>query len=175
MIFSTLSSKLAGKHEELGTLVREDGAVFIHVHNRGSAFHYTYGCKDKTKKYLYINKKIDGKCKHLYVHQLVAEVFLRKTDELQVIDHINRNTYDNRVENLRYCSRHDNQLNRSVHDICKLKSGVTPSEDSQAYKKAYAEATKAARNTRRRENYWKDPDRFRKAARDYHAAHKSKD
>lgn len=169
-----MSGKVSVLHPVVRILVREDGAVFIHKHNKGSAFHYTYGCKDKTKKYLYINKKINGKCKHLYIHQLVAEAFLKKTDESQVVDHINRNTNDNRVKNLHYCSVHDNQLNRGVHDICKSKYGVTPSEDMQAYKKSYSKATKTDRNARRRENYWKDPERFRKAAREYRAAHQSK-
>lgn len=150
-ICSTLSGQVSVLHPVYQILVREDGSVFIHKHNRGSAYHYTYGCKDKTKKYLYINKKINGKCKHLHIHKLVAEAFLQKTDASQVVDHINRNTYDNRVENLRYCSRKENQLNRHVHDICKSKFGVTPGEDKPAYKKVYSNATKDRRNAKRRE------------------------
>lgn len=49
------------------------------------------------------------------VHRLVAETFIEKPEEYGKIevDHINRNRQDNRVENLRWVTREENQANKS--------------------------------------------------------------
>lgn len=49
-----------------------------------------------------------------YIHHIVAKVFCPKIDiEGLEIDHINRNRYDNRAENLRWVNRTTNQSNRN--------------------------------------------------------------
>lgn len=45
-----------------------------------------------------------------YVHRLVAEAFIPNPDNLESVDHINFDRTDNRVENLRWLSRRDNNL-----------------------------------------------------------------
>ena len=61
----------------------------------------------------YLHTKIyNGKPKCVRVHRLVAEHFIPNPENKPQVDHINRDTYDNRVENLRWVSNSENQLNK---------------------------------------------------------------
>lgn len=55
---------------------------------------------------------IEGVVKMTRRHALVARMFLNNPDNLPTVDHINRIRHDNRVENLRWCSRSDQLLNQ---------------------------------------------------------------
>lgn len=58
--------------------------------------------------YLKIGLYKNGKHKRYFVHRLVAEAFIPNTDNKPHIDHINTLRSDNRVENLRWCTRQEN-------------------------------------------------------------------
>ena len=45
-------------------------------------------------------------------HRLIAIQFIPNPDNLPMVDHMNRNKADNRIENLRWVSNQENQLNR---------------------------------------------------------------
>jgi hypothetical protein len=53
----------------------------------------------------------NGITKYRMVHHLVMEAFVGERPVGYETDHINRNPSDNRLENLRYCSRSENMLN----------------------------------------------------------------
>ena len=55
------------------------------------------------------------KGKKFKVHRLVAQHFIDNPDNKECIDHINRIRDDNRVENLRWVTKHENNKNREQH------------------------------------------------------------
>ena len=63
----------------------------------------------------YIRLNLGGKW--YSAHRLILMAFVGYSD--QEIDHINRIKTDNRLENLRYCTRRENQLNRDYVDNAK--------------------------------------------------------
>ena len=62
--------------------------------------------------YLYVNLYKDGKGTKHYIHRLVAEVFIPKSNDFTEVNHINCDKHDNSVENLEWCDRKHN-LNHS--------------------------------------------------------------
>lgn len=58
----------------------------------------------KNRKYLFVILYKNGLHKHFSVHRLVAMAFIPNPDNLPEVNHINESPWDNRVENLEYCS-----------------------------------------------------------------------
>lgn len=56
----------------------------------------------------------DGKQKHGRIHRLVAEAFIPNPENLLEIDHIDQNSLNNRVDNLRWVTRTENVLNTKI-------------------------------------------------------------
>lgn len=71
------------------------------------------------KGYLTVTLPINGGRKIFKIHRLVAEAFIPNPENKAQIDHINRNVADNCVENLRWCTNKENQLNRNDNAILK--------------------------------------------------------
>ena len=101
-VFSTLSGKLAGKHPELGVLVREDGMVQVLKPGKrwnNPEFQWSAGRLD-TPGYLYV--QVHGK--NYRVHRLVAETFIPNPENKETVDHIDRNRKNNSRQNLRWAN-----------------------------------------------------------------------
>ena len=138
MICSTLSGILAIKHP-CGLLVRKDGLVFNKVKGRFNPprYAYTRGHVDSDG---YMMLSSNGKPHK--VHRLVAECFIPNPEGKYSVDHINRIRNDNRVENLRWATRSEQQLNKShKYDF--------EYHDKKSYLKGYHEAMKGLRQPRR--------------------------
>lgn len=68
--------------------------------------------KPKTDNgYRFVTMYKDGIRKHRTIHSLVMEAFVGERPNGYEIDHINRMRDDNRLNNLRYCTRSENNLN----------------------------------------------------------------
>lgn len=105
-------------HEASGLTVRATGEVYIPETPHHKA-HWTFGCTNKPGY-----KVLQYKGKQYKVHRLVAETFLIRVEGKDFVDHINRDKADNRLENLRWVSCSENNLNRSQSDVENLVFGV---------------------------------------------------
>lgn len=125
-----MSINLEAIHPTVEIVVRSNGEVLVPaVHNRPA--HWTFGC---TKGNRYAVIRVNGKA--YFVHRLVAETFIPNPNNLPQVDHINRNRYDNRIENLRWTTAKENMRNQQRHDDSIAKYGVAWCDDSKAYFKA---------------------------------------
>lgn len=62
----------------------------------------------KTNTRMRVGLSYNGKCKGYYLHRVVAEHFIKNTDNLPEVNHINGDCYNNRPENLEWISKIDN-------------------------------------------------------------------
>jgi hypothetical protein len=67
-----------------------------------------------TNGYLQVGLCKGGVRKNKYIHRLVARAFVPNPDKLPEVDHISRDKTDNRVTNLRWTDRSNNNRNRSI-------------------------------------------------------------
>ena len=65
--------------------------------------------------YMSVNLKDDDMKRKYLKHRLIAEQFIPNPDNLPLIDHINHNRSDNRIENLRWVSASMNLSNKSSY------------------------------------------------------------
>jgi len=70
--------------------------------------------------YELVNLCLNGKQKTFYVHRIVAQEFIENPENKTDVDHINRNKKDNRVENLRWCTKNENMINIGFYKNNKL-------------------------------------------------------
>jgi hypothetical protein len=61
-----------------------------------------------THGYLTVSLSIKGKVKKKLLHRLIAELFISNPDNKRCVNHINGNKLDNRIENLEWCTYHEN-------------------------------------------------------------------
>ena len=97
------------------------------VKNLSSKREPTYGAKHD-KGYLRVTlKKAGEKDTSPLVHQLVAKAFIPNPDCKPTVDHINEDKKDNRVENLRWATYSENQLN-SVESRSSVREKLSPKQ-----------------------------------------------
>ena len=92
------------------TYGNDHGAIsFGHIHKQGDVTAAVMLQTPDGEHQFSLDK--DGKRKGYLIHRLVYQTFNGKIDTNMIIDHINRNKYDNRLENLRWSTRQDNWYN----------------------------------------------------------------
>jgi hypothetical protein len=70
--------------------------------------------RDNLDGYLIIDLRNNGKRKSAKIHRLIAEHFIDNNDNKICIDHIDGNRRNNTVENLRWCNRSENSINKKL-------------------------------------------------------------
>lgn len=146
-VFSTLSGKLAGKHPELGVLVREDGMVLCKTG-------WKTGCSLRSDG-KYRNIKIQGKWRA--VHRLVAETFIPNPDGKPTVDHIDRDTTNNSLSNLRWAT-HSEQRENSSQVLEAMDLGVRHKDDPAEWSRRNA---RRLRNIKKDDQEWMGKEKIR--------------
>lgn len=83
-----------------------------------------------------------GYTKTYSVHRLVAEAFIPNPENKPTVDHINRDRLDNRVENLRWATYIEQQLNKKATGL-KKKIKSIDKEGNETYYSSIREASNA--------------------------------
>lgn len=94
--------------------------------------------------YLYTNLSKNGKVKTYTVHKLVAQTFILNPENKPEIDHINTVRNDNRVENLRWVTRKENNNNLLTKE--KMSNAHEGKKLSEECKKKLSEIRKGLNN-----------------------------
>lgn len=99
----------------------------------------------KDSNRLHVNLCKSGKYKSMKIHRLVAQAFIPNPDNKPEVDHVDCNPMNNKVENLRWCNRAENQANRLTPkcNTCGLK-GVSYSKSNKKY---FAQIKKLGKHT----------------------------
>lgn len=82
--------------------ITRDGLVYNNIKNKWMTPSLNSGG--------YIRYYVKGKKR--FAHRLVAETYIMNYDNLKCIDHIDRNRINNKVENLRWITYSNNNLNK---------------------------------------------------------------
>lgn len=68
-------------------------------------------------KYIFLHNK--GTKKRIYVHRLIAQLFIPNADNLPQVNHVNGDKGDNSVTNLEWCSLESNMQHAWKNGLCK--------------------------------------------------------
>jgi hypothetical protein len=74
-----------------------------------------------TTGYYFVNLYLEGKAKSIKIHRLVAKYFIPNLNNKKEIDHIDNNTLNNNISNLRWCNRSENNKNKDKKEGCTSK------------------------------------------------------
>lgn len=86
---------------------------YKHINEKAKTFYTGYN-----KNYLAVSQTINGKCNRIYVHRMVAELFIYNKENKSEVNHINNIHDDNRVCNLEWVSRKENALHHMGKSGC---------------------------------------------------------
>lgn len=100
-------------------------------------------CTGRKEGYLTIDARKNGTSKNLKIHRIVAEAFIPNPKNKPVVNHIDGNKHNNRVENLEWCSIAENSAHASKH-------GLTPHGEKNKFAKLTALQVAEIRNTYKR-------------------------
>ena len=89
----------------------------------------------KGTNYLYVNCYHKGKRKDYALHRLVAEYYCEKAENKNEVDHIDRDKFNNSIQNLRWVNRSENSHNRNTRGYQKTANNRYQAYICQNYKR----------------------------------------
>ena len=124
--------------------------------------------KDPKHGYCRVMLSKGNKARRFLIHRLLAEHFIPNPVNKPCIDHINGIRYDNRIENLRWCTHLENNnfplsiLNKSIAHKALAQSEHWRKKRSESAKKAMENPELRKRLSESRKKNWRDPEYLRK-------------
>ena len=111
-------------------------------------------CKQSKLRNGYLRTCVSGKPYTNLVHRIVWETFKGPIPSDKVIDHINTNRTDNRLENLRCVTQKENQSNPLTREHLKISNCKPISDFGKKFKKHYGIKKSDDVNLYCKEWYW---------------------
>lgn len=115
---------------QVSNLARAKSVARTSIHKDGSVHYIKERIRKQSgsgpgRKYLGFSAHREGMPPRIYLHKAVAMAFIENPENKPCIDHINTNTFDNRVENLRWVTITENANNPlTKQHVSKAKSGT---------------------------------------------------
>lgn len=126
------------RHPRLNIWIREDGLIYLPQSYRRAA-HWTAGSVS-TRGY----RTVGVNNKNYRVHRLVAETYIPNPNGYPTVDHIDRNTANNSVDNLRWAD-HRMQRDNSSQVLNRSDYGARACDDKETYNHNYNKSYYARR------------------------------
>jgi hypothetical protein len=132
--------------------------------------------KPNNNGYLQANLCNDKRVKRISVHRLVAMAFIPREEGKDCVDHINAVKIDNRVENLRWCTHHENDTFpiaiENKRKATKLKiTDEWRKRQSRAMKKYYESEESHKKNSQNMKKVWQANEEFARKQRELKKTH----
>lgn len=87
------------------------------VRNNKTGHIRTFNPRPDTR-YAKLTVRVNGEAKRSSVHRLVANAFIPNPENKPEINHINGDKFDNRKENLEWCTHSENMIHAVANGIC---------------------------------------------------------
>jgi len=78
--------------------------------NKAYLNNYYLNHMDNGKGYLRVKLTLNNKSKRVMVHRIIAEAFIPRVENKNVVNHINNDKTNNSISNLEWCTKSENCL-----------------------------------------------------------------